>query len=187
MELIKSMIRLPWAMSAFGAQQIMNFVKPEDRSNPARRTEASIYSVSRATQGQFDDLVWAAYTFGDEVQRDMVDLMVDMLTLKAFKPRNVARMTQDIAQQTAEATRVFVPGKSSRLAIQQLKNNYEVFNLVKNVHNILNIPRDGEYPLKRMIDKAYTLGGYADLWPSKVWVTITLTPFRGKASRFGMF
>jgi hypothetical protein len=53
---------------------------------------------------------------------------------------------------------------SSGLAWQQLKNNYEVYNLVKHVRELLQIPASGAFPLGELIEKAYALGAYPDLW-----------------------
>src|SRR3989442_2669013 len=160
----KSMISLPWAMSAFGIQQVANLITPGDGKQPTRKVEESFYSVTQVTQQQFNDLVWAAFYVGDEVQRDMVNFMFDVLTFKAFSPSYLQRLGSDVAQQSMETIRVLTPGKSSQLARQQLKNNLEVYNLVKHVRELLNIPTEGEFAVKELVDKAYDLGEYPDLW-----------------------
>ncbi|HEV8132789.1 MAG TPA: hypothetical protein VGQ81_16200 [Acidobacteriota bacterium] len=160
-EFAKSLISLPWAMSAFGVQQVANLFT--SAKEPTRKTEESFYAVTQAAERQFNDLIWATFQVGDEVQRDMVDFMFDMLTLKAFTPSYLSRLGSDVVRQSTEAARVMMPG-NNRLARQQLKNNYEVYNLVKHVHDLLNIPSDGEFPLAELVQKAYDLGPYPDLW-----------------------
>src|SRR5205823_2283559 len=47
----------------------------------------------------------------------------------------------------------------------ELRNNYQVFNLVKNVSSLLHIPDDGrDFDLARLVEGAYALGAYPDLW-----------------------
>jgi len=93
-----------------------------------------------------------------------VDLMFDVVTLQAFNPNYVARLTNDAAEQSRETLRVLAPGEDCRLAWQELRNKYEVFTLVKNVRTLVNEPADGDFPLGELIERAYALGAYPDLW-----------------------
>lgn len=165
LELTKSAISYSWAMSLFSVQQVANLLTPRHVSEPTRKADAASYSVTQATQNQFSDLILGGFQIGDEAQRYLVSLMFDTLTLRAFAPSYVSRMTSDIVEQSRDTLRVFTSAENARLAWQELKNNYEVFNLVGNSGSLLNIPAEGQDfdPIKA-IEKAYALGKYPDLW-----------------------
>ncbi len=129
-----------------------------------RAIERGLYLTTQAAQQTLDDLLWATFQVGDELQRDAVDFLFDVFTLRAFTPRYAARVIARVAEQSQETGRVLLPGTGSRLAWQELKNKYEVYNLVKHVETLLGIPRGGAFPLKESIEKAYALGAYPDLW-----------------------
>jgi len=165
LELTKSAISYSWAMSLFGTQQLANLVTPSDQRNPTRRADAAFYSVTQATQNQLNTLFFGGFQIGNEVQRGLVDLAFDTLTLRAFAPSYVSRLTSDIVQQSRYTLRVFTSRENTRLALQELKNTYEVFNLVQNASSLLNIPPGGkDFDLSEAIKKAYALGEYPDLW-----------------------
>jgi len=165
LQLTRSAISYSWAMSLFGAQQFTSLVTPDDLRDPTRRANAASYSVTQATENQFNDLIFGGFQIGDEVQRGLIDLMFDTLTLQAFAPSYVSRVTTEIAAQSRDTLRVFTSADNARLAWQELKNNYEVFNLVKNVSSLLNIPDEGrDFDLAKLVEAAYALGEYPDLW-----------------------
>ena len=165
LELTKSAISYSWAMSLFGVQQIANLLKPDDACDPTRRVNAAFYSDVQATQNQFGDLIFGGFQIGDDLQRRLIDGAVDALTLRAFSPGYISRMTFDILEQSKDSLRVFTSAKNARLAWEELKNNYEVFNLVKNVNSLLHIPAEGkDFDLGKLIEEAYALGQYPDLW-----------------------
>jgi hypothetical protein len=147
-------------MSLFGVREVANLLAPG--RGGARRAKAGLYSVAQAAEDEFDDPVRAAFVLGDELQREFVDRTFDLLTLRAFSPSYVARLTSDLAEQSQETLRAFTPGESCRLSWREFRNNYEVFNLVRHVP--LKIPHGGDFPLERLIADAYALGAYPDLW-----------------------
>src|SRR6266576_2885214 len=130
LELTRSAISYSWAVSLFSAQQLTSLVTPDNLRDPAREVNAASYSVTQATQNQFNDLIFGGFQIGDEVQRGLIDLMFDALTLRAFAPSYVSRVTSEIAAQSRDTLRVFTSTENARLAWQELKINYEVFNLV---------------------------------------------------------
>src|SRR5205085_4688986 len=82
-----------------------------------------------------------------------------------FNPSYISRLTSQVAAQTQDTLRTFTSSENARLAWQELRNNYEVFNLVKNVSSLLRIPTDErEFDLARLVEEAYALGAYPDLW-----------------------
>ncbi len=159
-ELSKSALSYSWAMSLFGVQELANILTP--RCDATRKAQAAFYSVTQATQDEFNDLFQAAFQVGDYLQRGFVDLTFDFLTLRAFNPRYITRLTSDIAEQSQETLKAFTPGENCRLTWREFMNNYEVYNLVKHVP--LKIPQGKEFPLEQLVEKAYALGEYPDLW-----------------------
>lgn len=159
-ELTKSAIGYAWAMSLFGAEQAANVLS----ARPARRTGEAFYAVTRAVTDELGDLAWAAYQIGDKLQRDSVDLLFDVATLRAFTPAYASRLAGDVARQSAETLLTLAPGGNLSLAYQEFRNNYEVYNLVKHVHERLHIPSGGDFPLAELVERAYALGAYPDLW-----------------------
>src|SRR5882672_12817 len=165
LELTKSAISYSWAISLFGVQQFTSLVTPDDLRDPARRANAASYSVTQATQNQFNDLIFGGFLIGDEVQRGLMDFMFDTLTLRAFAPSYVSKVTSEVVAQSRDTLRVFMSAENARLAWQELKNNYEVFNLVKNVSSLLHIPEERkDFDLAKLVEAAYALGEYPDLW-----------------------
>jgi hypothetical protein len=165
LELTKAALSFSWAMSLFGTQQLTNLVAPNDLRKPTRRANAAFYSVTQATQTQLNDLLFGGFQIGDEVERRLVDLAYDTLTLQAFRPSYVRTVSADIVEQSRDTLRVFTSAENARLAWQELKNNYEVFNLVKSSSSLLNIPAGGKgFNLGEAIKAAYGLGEYPDLW-----------------------
>src|SRR2546423_2536952 len=165
LELTKSILSYSWAMSLFGVQQVANLIVPRSLSQPTREVNSASYSVTQATENQFNDLIFGAFQIGDDTQRFLVDLMFDTLTLRAFTPSYVYRLTSGIVAQSQGTLRTFSSTESVRLAWRELRNNYGVFNLVKNVSSLLHVPSDDrDFNLSQLVEDAYALGAYPDLW-----------------------
>jgi hypothetical protein len=167
LELTKSAIRYSWAMSLFGTQQLANLVAPGDQRDPTRGVNAAFYPVTQAVENQLNDsdLIFGAFLLGDDVQRALVDLTFDSLTLRVFTPSSLARLTQDVSIQWKETLRIFSSAENLRLGWEELKNNFEVFRLVKNASQLLAIPPSGQdFDLKKAVEGAYALGQFPDLW-----------------------
>ena len=164
-ELAKSAVRYTWAMSLFGVQQAANVLTPASLRQPTRRANSAFFSVKQAAEVQFEDIVFAAYQVGDEVQRGLTDIFFDALTLQAFHPNYLSNLTSAVIEQSQDTLQHFSSAENARLAWQELRNNYEVFNLVKHVSSLLHVPSDNTtFDLKQLIQDAYALGAYPDLW-----------------------
>jgi hypothetical protein len=159
-ELTKSAISYAWAMSLFGAEQFANVLS----ARRSERTGEAFYTVTQAATEELGDILWAAYQVGDQLQRSSVNLLFDFATLRAFNPSYASRLAEEFARQSAETVRALAPGENLSLAYQEFRNNYEVYNLVKHVHERLHIPSEGDYPLAELVGRAYALGAYPDLW-----------------------
>jgi hypothetical protein len=162
-ELAKSAVRYTWAMSLFGVQQAANVLAPSRQ--PTRRANAAFSSVKQAAETQFNDVIFAAYEVGDEVQRGLTNIFFDAVTLQAFHPNYLSNLTSAVIEQSQDTLQHFSSAENARLAWQELRNNYEVFNLVKHVSSLLHIPADAAaFDLRKLVQDAYALGVYPDLW-----------------------
>lgn len=133
-ELTSAMVRLPWAMSLFGVEQVASVLGRRNRDALTDAT-ANLYRATHAVQGELGDVLWATYQVGDAIQRSTLDIMFD-----ALNPQRL------------------------ELALAQLQNNLDVFNLVKDVRTVLNIPSREVFALTDLVAEAYALGDYPDLW-----------------------
>jgi len=71
-EFIKSMFSFSWAMSLFGAQQMANAVTPS-------RAAKSFENIKDAAAREFDSLMRTTFKTGDNLQRELVDMMTGAL------------------------------------------------------------------------------------------------------------
>src|SRR5262249_15502247 len=101
---------------------------------------------------------------GDQLQRDMVDLMCGVLTLEARTPRRLTKMTFDLMQQSAAVGRWLMPGQENRLAWQELKNKLQAFDLFEHVDVVLNLPAGPDISLPALVAQADALGPYRAVW-----------------------
>ena len=72
-EFTKSMFSYTWAMSLFGAQQMLNILSPS-------KAVKSFEGVASATRGELGQPLQAAFRAGDEMQRRMIDLMFGVIS-----------------------------------------------------------------------------------------------------------
>jgi len=164
-ELAKSAFSYTWAMSLFSVQQAANMLALSNCRQPGHKANAAFFSVKQAAETQFDDLVFAAYEVGDELQRGLTNLLFDTATLQALRPNYISALTTAAVDQSQDSLSTFSSTERARLALQTLRNNYEVFNLVKHVSSLLHVPSEGsEFNLAQLIRDAYALGQYPDLW-----------------------
>jgi len=164
-ELAKSAARYTWAMSLFGVQQAANVLMPSNFRQPTRKANPAFFSVKQSAENEFDDIVFAAFQVGDEVQRGLTNIFFDTLALRTLNPSYISRLTSAVVEQSQDTLQTFSSTESARLAWQTLRNNYEVFNLVKHVSSLLHVPSESkDFNLPQLIQDAYALGAYPDLW-----------------------
>ena len=102
-DLTKSMLSFSWAMSLFGVEQLTNTLIPQRPSQPTHRATAAFNAVTQATEEQLDGMLKGVFKAGDQLQRGIVDLMFGFLSLEAFNPSQMMRMTSDTMRQTTGA------------------------------------------------------------------------------------
>jgi hypothetical protein len=126
---------------------------------------SGLFKVTEAAQREFatSPLVFGGFQAGDLAQRALVDLAVDVLALRAFRPDYLADLGDQILRRSVAAARLFETAHARQLAVQQLRNTLGVIRLV----NDSPPPNSGEpadYPLESRVTGAYELGKYPALW-----------------------
>jgi hypothetical protein len=161
-ELAKSAVRVPWAASVFGVQQLVNLLS----KNGGTKAPAAFYSATKAVQGEFEDnpLLFGINQLGDLAQRRLVDFSCDFLRLKPLDPEWLAGQWADVMQEAVGMVRALTPGENLRYTVEELRNTMAVINLVNRTSDLLKLP-PGEIDLPAALDRAYSAGGdYATLW-----------------------
>ena len=98
--LAKSVISFPWAIGLLGVQQFASTLTPQDPDRPDKVT-TTFNSVTRATEMQLEKVIRLAFEAGDVLQKGVVDLTFNMLTLRSPNPSGVLRMTCGLIQESA--------------------------------------------------------------------------------------
>ena len=102
-DLTKSMLSFSWAMSLFGVEQLTNTLMPQRPSQPTHKATTAFNEVTQAAEEQLDNVLKGVFKAGDQLQRGMVDIMFSFLSLEAFNPSQMMRMTSDMMRQTTGA------------------------------------------------------------------------------------
>jgi hypothetical protein len=166
-------------MSLFGVKQLANTFLTGGSDQSTSR------AIAAATESQFDDALKATFRAGDQLQRGIVDFMYNALTLEAFTPRSVMKMTFDMMQQSAEAISLFVPGHESRLAWQEFRNKLQAFSSFEYVDSTLQLSGKTEISLQELVERTEALGPYLSVWATEGLGNYFAETFleRGKAPR----
>ena len=91
----KSLFSFSWAMSLFGIQQTLNLMRPS-------KVAEAFDNVTQATEGEMSDALKAAFRAGDNLQRELVDLTLGILTGQSLNPDGVIKMSSDVMRQSNE-------------------------------------------------------------------------------------
>jgi hypothetical protein len=166
-ELTKSMIALSWALPLFGAEQLARIVSLREAGPLSRQAVAAFDAVTHTTAAQFGDMSRERFPAGDRLLRCMVDVMFSLVTLDAFTPRYITKMTFEMMQQSAGVGRFLIPGRENRLAWQELQNKLQAFDLFEHVDVILHLQSGPEVPLTILVEKAGALGPYVAVWATE--------------------
>jgi hypothetical protein len=102
-DLTKSILSFSWAISLFGVSQLTNTLIPQTPSQPNHRVTTAFNTVTQATEEQLGSTLKGVFKAGDQLQKGMVDLMFGVLSLEAFNPSQLMRMTSDMMRQSTGA------------------------------------------------------------------------------------
>jgi hypothetical protein len=125
------------------------------------QADRALYAATQAVERELGDLAWALYRLGDDAQRGLVDLAFDVATLSLS---DAFARTTAWTRQAEDGARTLATPSGVELASLQTRNNFEVYNLVKNIRSRLRVDRGPADRIADLVDQAYALGPYADLW-----------------------
>jgi hypothetical protein len=161
-DITKSLLSTSWALSLFGVKQIMNMVKPGSPGQAHQAVDA-FDAATQAVGGDLDDMTHSLFAVGDELQREIIDLLASSMTVKALNPLNMFELP--IVRRSTDTLRAFMPGQDSQVLVRELRNKFTVFNLVKQVPALLDLPDAPPFPaLSDVVTRAMGLEEYPKLW-----------------------
>jgi len=98
-EIAKSTLSLSWAISLFGFSQVTKLLSTSDSREGAQQASTETFdAATRALGKHFDDMTGSLFQVADELQREIVDLIMDGLTEDGGSGRMVS-LPMDMAQQ----------------------------------------------------------------------------------------
>ena len=158
----KSVLGASWAMSLFSVKQLMNIVNSGESQDGD--TADAFDAATQATGKEFnDDMIHSLFAVGDDLQREIIDLIGSSLTVQALNPAKL--MELPILKRSTDTLRSFVPGTNSAVLVKELKNKFGVFNLVKQVPITMDLSDEPPFkPLSELISRALALEEYPRLW-----------------------
>jgi hypothetical protein len=107
-ELAKSFNSFSWALSLFGAQQMLNLVRRP--LGGAQSSATGLGTVTRVAEGQLGSTLRNAFEAGEQVQRSAIDLAFGVVTLEALDPNRFVALSTDVVRQSTAALRRLFPG-----------------------------------------------------------------------------
>jgi hypothetical protein len=125
---------------------------------------AELQKLAHAIQAQLGTVAQTAFFVGDGLQRAVIDEIFDLLTPKTWTPANLWRTGSRMARQTIMMARSWTTGDAAGLILQELRNKLDVFTLVKNLTDRLNLPKGEFVPLQELVSKSYALPAFEALW-----------------------
>jgi len=166
-ELTKSMLSLSLVLPLFGVEQLAHLLVPQDSRQLTGEAAAAFDAVTRTTTEQFDDVLRGAFQIGDQLQRDIVDLISSVLALEDSTSRRAAKTAFSMMQQLTHMCRVLLPGQENHMAWQELTNKLQAFDLFEHVDVMLNLSKEVDVPLTALVEQADALGPYRAVWATE--------------------
>lgn len=130
-------------------------------------TTMAFNSVMDTTSAQFSNLIIGMFRTGNQLQKDMVNLMLSPFRAEVSTTRQMMKMTFDMMLQSAEVFGFFMPGRDNRLAWHVLRNKLQAFDLFEYVDLVLELPKEPDLPLTELVKKASALGPYFAVWATE--------------------
>ena len=97
-ELIKSMISFSWVMPLFGAKVVGDMLMPQDSSQPKDQATTAFDAVIGVTKEQLGNVTGSIFRAGDTLQRGMVDMMFNALSMGQPNPPGPSTNLSDSQQ-----------------------------------------------------------------------------------------
>lgn len=175
-ELTASVMRYAFAKSLYLGQEVAKavgfsekHVTPKNPPAPGPEGEdpatlsGQLYRSAKRTVDKFGDPAAVMFIAGDEYQTKAIDMVFDVLTLKALSPSYWVKATDHLVTQAKLAADATI-GSQEALHGKQAKNTRYVFTLVRNNPEKIGIPKTGEFDLAEFMDKAYGVGDFESIW-----------------------
>jgi hypothetical protein len=110
-DLTKSFFSFSWAMSMFGLEQMRTMFSDDIEGKRRDRMAEDFDAVAEAASSRLSKRNASMYESGDKLQREMVDLMFDIVRGEEVKPRSVFDRAADLVEESADALRDIVGEK----------------------------------------------------------------------------
>lgn len=136
-------------------------------SLPEARNLTDVFDIlTQQAQNELGPITSAAFFIGDGLQRTITDGIFDLFQPQTWTPTNLLRLGAAGLRELTQISKLAIPDNAS-LAWAELKNKLEIFILVKNLPDKLNLPpaETGEFvPLAELVPKAYSVPAFQALW-----------------------
>jgi hypothetical protein len=167
-DLAKSLLSISGAASAFGVSQLGRML---DVRSPRSSIDDAVHrfdSMTRTVTNQFGERLASAFARTDDMQRSIVDMMVDIITLNFSGMLASSGPILDPVASALDpvigALGVLTPGAVAEASWSELRNKIEIYLLVANVESRLGISPVQRLPLPEMVRRSYALGPFLALW-----------------------
>lgn len=159
-ELTKSIASSSWALTLFGAEQAAQLASAVPKGRATLNSQATAFdSLSAVAVDELDERIGRLFELGDNAQKGMIEFAEQALK------RNIsglARPGLEVAEPVVQSLGLLTPQKDWLIDWQELKNKVDIYDLVRNVEDRLNVA-DGA-PIAELVERAYALGDFHALW-----------------------
>jgi hypothetical protein len=132
------------------------------RGNPAcSPTAEGFWAVTQAIEREFGEVAGAIYRIGDETQRGALDAALGVLTLSVD---DLLARTAIWFDQMRESATIVADDTTLSLPLQQVRNNFDVYTLVRDARERLGLERSHDVDFGAAVRAAYDMGPFADLF-----------------------
>jgi len=104
-DLTKSFFSFSWAMTLLGLEQMTNLLSPERSGDRKERVTRTFDAVTKATEKQLSKRTKKLFDAGDKLQREMVDLVFDVVRVENLKPDKMLDRAAELAESAADSLR----------------------------------------------------------------------------------
>ena len=95
-EFTKSMMRFTWSMTVFGTKQMFDLFRSQGRGEKLHETTEAFDHVTNAAEGEMEDVTKSVFQMGDNLQKNMVDMMFGMTPFRNSGQDNLDGMMSNM-------------------------------------------------------------------------------------------
>ena len=152
-------------MSLYGISQVSKLLSTSGSQEKASKSSAETFDAATQALGKhFDDMTGSLFQVADELQREMVDLIVDSFGSDGDSSRMV-NLPLDMMQHLVSSLSGIPDGQDAVPIWREYRNKLEVFGHVKGVASTLDLPDGPPFPsLVDSVTKAFAQDQYSALW-----------------------